>query len=749
MIRAFRLLVLPLLLTPLHGQAQSADGPPSPVAPAVVSRDDTGRATIRAVRAGEPWQIDGALDEPFYRDVAAISDFTQVEPEYGAPATARTDVWLAFDADNVYVAFRCWDDQMDRLVATEMRRDSTVMWQGNDIVSFIFDPFFDRRNSIAFTINPLGGRSDGQVLNDRQYSSDWNPVWALKTGRFDGGWTLEAAIPFKSLRYAAGDTQVWGFNAMRVKRSKNEISTLSTVSASFGQQAVQMASVAARVVGLEPPSSGRTLDLKPYATSNLTTDRVNRPGDPSSGTADIGLDAKYAVTQNMTADLTVNTDFAQVEADEQQVNLTRFGLFFPEKREFFLENQGLFGFGGVATSAGGDVPTLFYSRRIGLEGDRALPIEVGGRVTGRVGRYSVGALNITSRDDTDDSDTAGGDLRTNFSVARVKRDILGRSSVGVIMTQRSRAETGSGSNQAYGVDGTFAFGDLAINTYWAQTKTTGVNGDDHSYRAQLDYAGDRYGVMIEQLAVGDNFAPQVGYVRRDDMRKSSAQLRFSPRPRSSRVVRRYSWTGAGTYIENAAGRVDARGLTGEFAIEFQNGDRFSAGAAEGYEFIPRPSRIVGLTVPVGGYDSTTASVGMQFGRQRRAAGNVLVERGTFYGGRRTSLTLSQGRLNLSSQLSLEPTYVGTWADLPAGASTTHLTGSRVTYTMTPAMFASALLQYNSGVNAMSTNVRLRWEYRPGSELFVVYNEQRDTLAPSFPDLVNRALIVKINRLFRP
>jgi hypothetical protein len=154
-------------------------------------------------------------------------------------------------------------------------------------------------------------------------------------------------------------------------------------------------------------------------------------------------------------------------------------------------------------------------------------------------------------------------------------------------------------------------------------------------------------------------------------------------------------------------------------------------------------------VPVGGYDSSTASVGMQFGRQRRAAGNVLVEHGTFYGGRRTSLTLSQGRLNLSSQLSLEPTYVGTWADLPAGQSTTHLTGSRVTYTMTPAMFASALLQYNTGVNAMSTNVRLRWEYRPGSELFIVYNEQRDTLAPSFPDLVNRALIVKINRLFRP
>ena len=185
-LRAVCVLLL-LGATPRTALGQAGNGPPPPVAPEVVSRDETGRATLRAVRAPQPLKIDGLLDEAFYRDVPSISDFRQLEPSYGEAATQRTEVWLAFDADHVYVAFRCWDNDMAHLVATEMRRDSTVLWQGNDIVSFIFDPFFDRRNSIAFTVNPLGGRSDGQVVNDRQYSSDWNPVYELKTGRFDGG----------------------------------------------------------------------------------------------------------------------------------------------------------------------------------------------------------------------------------------------------------------------------------------------------------------------------------------------------------------------------------------------------------------------------------------------------------------------------------------------------------------------------------------------------------------------------------
>ena len=445
-----------------------------------------------------------------------------------------------------------------------------------------------------------------------------------------------------------------------------------------------------------------------------------------------------------------------MEADELQVNLTRFSLFFPEKREFFLENQGTFQFGGTLGVAGGggsgggqlanpsDTPLLFYSRRIGLNQGREVPIDAGGRLTGRVGRFSVGALNIQS-----DDEPVSGSQPTNFSVLRLKRDVLRKSSVGVIFTGRSVAEGGTGSNEAYGVDGTFAFFDnLSINTYWAQTRTDGLAGDDASYRAQLDYAGDRYGVQLERLVVGDHFNPEVGFLRRDDMRRNFGQFRFSPRP-SSRVVRKYSGTGSFAYVDNTAGRLETRYQDAEFAIEFHNSDRFFVGYGDTYEFLPEPFQISpGVTLPVGGYDFASARTGYNFGQQRRVSGNVLLEHGTFYDGHKTTLAVSRGRVNLAPQLSIEPRMSLDWVDLVEGSFTTRLLGARVTYTMTPFMFVSALLQLNSSGDVAATNVRFRWEYEPGSELFVVFNEQRDTFGRGFPDLANRAFIVKINRLFR-
>jgi hypothetical protein len=722
------------------------DGPPAPVAPAVVSRDESGRVTVRAVRLDAPLRLDGALDEALYRTVPSISDFIQVEPNDGEPATEKTEAWLAFDRDHVYVAFRCWESDPARRVATEMRRDNGATWQGNDVVSVFFDTFYDRRNGIGFTINSIGGRNDGQITNERQYSADWNPIWDFATGRFEEGWTVEMAIPFKSLRYREGQAQIWGFNALRAVRWKNELSLITRVPPGRGMQSVQQSSMAATAVGLEAPTRSSNLDIKPYATMNMTTDvKAGRRNDPDG---DYGLDLKYGLTQSVSADVTYNTDFAQVEADEAQVNLTRFSLFFPEKREFFLENQGTFSFGGIATTgqnAGSDAPILFYSRRIGLDQGRAVPIQAGGRVTGRSGRYSLGFLNIQTGDEpTSDSGAS------NFTVARVKRDIMRRSSIGLLFTGRSAGQSGTGSNAALGVDGTFGFfNDLAVNTYWARTRTTGLSGDDTSYRAQLDYNADRYGAQIEHLFVGDNFNPEVGYLRRADMRRSFAQARFSPRPRSIPSVRRFSWTGSVAYIENAAGRVDLRENNAEFAIEFQNTDRFSVAYTGTYEFLPRLFEIAdGVTLPIGGYDYNNVRVAWNIGQQRAVSANLQVDRGTFYSGTRTALSASRGRLNLGAQLTLEPTYTVNWVDLAEGSFTTHLAGSRVTYTMTPRMFVSSLFQYTSANDALTANVRLRWEYLPGSELFVVYNEERDTSARSFPMLSNRALIVKINRLMR-
>jgi hypothetical protein len=732
------------------------DAPPEPVAPATISRDNEGRATVRAVRVRGPLRIDGALDEAHYRDVQPMSGFIQVEPEYDVAATESTDLWVSFDDDNVYVSARMWDSQLDRLVATEMRRDSNGMFQGNDVISFIFDTFYDRRNGVMFTVNPIGGRSDTQVTGERQFNQDWNPVWDVKTGRFDRGWTVELAIPFKSLRYRPGTAQVWGFNAMRTKRSKNEMSLLSRVPLGRQQAAITQTSFAATLVGLDAPRGRRNLDLKPYATSSLMTNRSATPPVSNDPHGEVGLDLKYAVTQGLTADLTVNTDFAQVEADEQQVNLTRFNLFFPEKREFFLENQGTFAFGGV--QVGGNfnnnnnnnnqaAPLLFYSRRIGLNEGREVPLEVGGRLTGRAGRYTVGVLSAQTGKESNDLPSAA--PATNFSVVRVKRDILGRSSVGLIATGRSAAPDGVGRNLAYGVDGAFLFFEnLTINTYWAKTKTEGLSGDDTSYRADLNYNADRYGLQLEHLAVGDAFKPELGFLRRNDMRRSSAQFRFSPRPRNIPSVRRFRSQAGIAYVESGAGVLESRERDAEFVIEFQSGDQFNVQYNNLYEFLPVPSPIDRVVLPVGEYHFQNVRVGANFGRQRRLGSNLAVEHGTFYNGHRTTVSASQGRISLTNALSVEPTYSLNKVDLVETAYTTHLAGSRVTYTVTPLMFVSALLQYNSGTNAVSTNARLRWEYRPGSELFVVYNDERNTLSRGFPSLSTRTFVVKVNRLFR-
>lgn len=724
-------------------------GPPPPVAPATVTRDAEGRATIRAVRSEVPLRIDGRLDEPLYATALPISDFIQLEPQTGLSATEKTEAWLSFDSRNLYISFRCWDSAPERRVTTEMRRDSPTTWLGNDHVSVFLDPYYDRRNGLSFTINAIGGRNDGQVTNERQYSPDWNPVWSFATGVFEGGWTVEIAIPFKSLRYQAGVAQTWGFNALRTNRWKNELSTITRLPQGRGQNAVQQASLAATVVGLQVPSASRNLDVKPYATTSVATD-ASRPGAVVTDRhADVGVDVRYGLTQTMSADLTYNTDFAQVEADEAQVNLTRFSLFFPEKREFFLENQGMFAFGGAVTSGqnagGGDTPILFYSRRIGLNGSRVVPIVAGGRVTGRAGRYSLGLLNI----ETGEEPTAALS-RSNFSAVRVKRDILRRSSIGVLATGRADRQSGADMSTTLGVDGTFGFfNNLAINSYWAQTRNPGIARDDRSYRAQVDYAGDRYGVQLEHMLVGDNFNPTLGFIRRDDMRRSYGQFRFSPRPRSLKVIRRLSWMGSVAHVENTRGRLETREQLGEFAVEFQNSDRMSVAYQSQYEFLPRSFQIApGVVLPVGSYGFDLVRLGWELGAQRRISANLLFEHGGFYDGRKSALTVSRGRLNVNARLALEPTYSVNRVSLPAGDFTAQVGGARITYTMTPRMFASGLVQYSSNLRTVSANLRFRWEYQPGSELFVVFNEERDTRAPAFPSLATRSVILKVNRLFR-
>ena len=712
--------------------------------------------TIRAVRVIEPLSIDGVLDEQAYRDTPPASDFIQSVPDEGRPATERTELWVMFDGDNVYVSGRCWDSAPEsQWVVNEMRRDSPNIIQ-NEGITILLDTFYDRRNGILLSVNPIGGRMDGQVTDERMqsYNADWNPIWRVEPGRFENGWTFEAAIPFKSLRYPPGLAQVWGVNLSRRVRWKNEISYLVPMPAAREPGSIFLVSLAATLVGLEVPDSNRTLELKPYGITDLTSDLTEVPAVSNALGGDVGLDVKYTVTQNVVADLTVNTDFAQVEADQQQVNLTRFSLFFPEKREFFLENQGVFTFGGAGANpfgGGGDTPVLFYSRRIGLHGGRAVPIDVGGRLTGRVGKFTVGVLNVQT-----DNVPAAGASATNFSVVRLKRDLLRRSSIGAIFTGRSVSLEGAGSSQTYGVDGTFAFYDnLNLNTYWATTETPGLRDDHVSYRAQLDYQGDRYGLVLEHLVVGDEFNPEVGFLRRRDFERSFGSARFSPRPRAIAAIRKLTWEGRFDYFANRAGVVETRLAQGQFGIEFETSDTFNFAYTNSYEFLENPFEIApDVTIPVGGYQFQDVRTSFQFGPQRRISGAVTVQHGSFFSGEKTSVELGLGggfrggRLELTPQVSVDPGLSLNWIDLPEGQFTTKLVTTRTTYTVTPSMFVSALVQYNSSNDSLGANIRFRWEYQPGSELFVVYNEQRDTLSPRFPELENRAFIIKINRWFR-
>ena len=431
------------------------DGPPPPQAPAVISRDADGRATIRAVRLEAALELDGALTEAVYADVSSISDFVQMEPDGGAPATEQTEVWVLFDNDNIYISVRCWESRPEQIIANDMRRDGANVRRPTASASRSTRSTMDGTRTPSR--NAIGGRMDGEITNERGYNGDWNPVWDVAVDRFVGGWSYEAAVPFKSLRYQPGREQVWGLQVGRTKVSNNELSYITPLP--YGTRGLTQMSLAPTLIGLEAPSGSANLEIKPYAIPDLTTDRSAEPVIQNEWSGDAGLDVKYSITQNLTADLTVNTDFAQVEADEQQVNLTRFSLFFPEKREFFLENRGIFAFGGAGTGPGpvrgssADTPVLFYSRQIGLSEGREVPIDVGGRLAGRLGGFSVGMLNIQTADEP-----ATGAPATNFTVLRLKRDVLRRSSIGALFTGRSVSTRGTGSNQAYGVDGTFAFG---------------------------------------------------------------------------------------------------------------------------------------------------------------------------------------------------------------------------------------------------------------------------------------------------
>ena len=755
-----RALLVVAAVWPVHAAAQTlvpalsqtaAQGP-------LLTRDENRKATIRAIRLRDPLRVDGVLDDSVYSDVPPISDFIQTMPRENAVPTEKTEAWVAFDQTTFYVSARCWDSAPpEQWVANEMRRDTAQLRQ-NDQFGAIIDTFHDRRNGYIFYANPIGGMSDIAVTDEGNPNQDWNPVWQARTGRFPGGWTIEIAIPFKSIRYRAGPNQSWGIQLRRGVRRKNEWHYTNPLPLAMGgAQGSFRISAGATLVGLDLPEASRNIEVKPYAISRLSTDRVAMPAVSNDLTNEVGVDVKYGITANLTADLSYNTDFAQVEVDEQQVNLTRFNLVFPEKREFFLEGRGIFEFGrgGVTGGTGGAgiglnatslLPQLFYTRRIGLNRGRVVPIDVGGRVTGKVGGFGVGAINIETGEDATSATP-----QTNFTVLRVKRDILRRSSVGAIFTNRSQSVVAPGSAaQSYGVDASFSLlTDLTFGGYYARTATPGLATDAASYFGRFEWAGDRYGARVEHLVIGDHFNPEVGFVRRDNVERSFGTVRFSPRPTSRRGVRKFTTEATVEYIENRQGLLESRQQSGRFNVEFENSDQFAVEATDNFERLVRPFEVSrSVFIAPGGYDFTDVTTSYAFGQQRPISGTLTWQAGRFYDGTISAIGFTAARVALTKRWSLEPTVSLNRVTLPADDFTTTLLRARSDFAFSPRMFASGLVQYSSADRAFSTNVRFRWEYQLGSELFAVYTDERDTLVSGFPTLKNRALVVKINRLWR-
>ena len=730
---------------PASGQSGAGDagGTTAPQAGTVYTRDGDGQITIWATRLTQPINLDGRLDEAVYQEVSPITEFVQSTPIEGAPTTDRTEAWVFFDDDNVYVSCRCWASE--RIVANDMRRDSGNL-SNHDHFAVHLDTFNDRRNGFQFYVTAAGGMRDGIVTNER-YSVDWNGVWDGKSGRFEGGWISEIAIPFKTLRYGPGRQQTWRLQFRRFIAAKSEMTFLTQLPGNFSRSGLNRSSFAAILNGVEAPPAARNLEIKPYAISRLTTDRVRQPLTRNDLTGDPGVDVKYGLTEGLTADFTLNTDFAQVEADENQVNLTRFSISFPEKREFFLENAGLFTFG---TGGGGDVggsavPNIFYSRRIGLSGSTAVPLIGGGRMAGRVGAWSVGALNMTEGDWQHPVDTNG----ANFTVLRLRRDVLRRSTIGGIYTRKSNSA--SADNELWGLDANFAFyQNVYFSGYFAKNCGCLDGQDDLSYRAQFNYNADRYGLAFDRVVAEQDFDVNsgIGFMRRRNFRRNFARARFSPRTTDHPTIRQYTYQVSIDYITDNNNRLETRNISGTFDVELHSSDSFAVNYDGQYERLVRPFEVAtDVTIPVGGYDFNNVEASYRLGAQHRMSGTGSVEYGTFYEGDKTGAAFS-GRIEITPQLSVEPRVNFSWVDLPYGDFTDKVVGARTVFTMTPRMFATALIQYSSSSTSLSTNLRFRWEYEPGSELFVVYTEGRSTLPPNGTDLQNRGFVVKFNRLFR-
>jgi hypothetical protein len=707
---------------------------------------------LTAVAVPQAPTVDGdVLGDPAWQQATPVTAFWQEQPDEGQPASEATEVRVVYTADTLYVGVVCYDRSPQSIIVSDSRRDAPL--DETDSFRIIFDTYRDRLNGFVFGTNPAGIEYDGQVTNEGQgggglgtsqrqqagagggFNLNWDGAWDVRARITDAGWTAEFAIPFRTLRFPPGGDQTWGVNFQRNIRRRNERAYWAPIPR---QYTLYRLSLAGALKGLETPAV-RNLKATPYVLGNA----VQSGETPVNGVllGDAGLDVKYSVTPSLALDATINTDFAQVEVDEQQVNLDRFDLFFPEKRPFFLENSGFFTVGNP-----GEVE-LFFSRRIGLgPGNELIPIEGGARLSGKAGQYDVGLLAMQ----TDDykNRLAG----NRFSVARVSRNLPNRSSIGALFTSRDAVGSLAASgdrNRTYALDGKIGIRQhTVVSSFVAKTDSPGVTSDDHAFNIRSRTNLPRYDLELGYQEVGERFQPDVGFLSRRGYRKPDVRLLTRWRPsgflglQELRPHTSYrAFVGFDDVLESSHWHIDNH-------WQFRNSYELHTGVNLTEEGVRRPFEIFpGVMVPPGSYPHKEAQLVFFTNQGAPVNLNLRSTIGGFFGGTRATFEPTL-RMRAGDTFTTELAYVRVAADLPGGDFVTHLARTRVSYSFNTRAFVQGLVQYNNRADLWSVNLRFGWLQAANTGLFVVYTDTRGLydLIPR-PERTDRSFVVKFSRMF--
>jgi hypothetical protein len=715
---------------------------------------ETAQKRTMARRATDAPVIDGVLDERAWQDAVPVSDFVQAEPAEGQPATEKTEVRLLYDDKMIYVGVVCYDEDPSKIVTTDSRRDSGL--DAMDSFRMIFDTYHDRQNGFIFGTNVTGIEYDAQVRNEGEtirsgppsglgggnaggsgagVNVNWDASWEVKTRVTQIGWTAEFAIPLRTLRYGP-PPQVWGVNFSRNIQRKREQVYWSPISRIY---TLTRLSSAGELRDLNVPAP-RDLKLMPYTIGSAN--RNFTAGADTDLDGDWGIDAKVGVTSSTTLDLTYNTDFAQVEVDEQQINLTRFNLLFPEKRPFFLENRGLF-----AVGRNGEVD-LFFSRRIGItDAGVRVPIQGGARLTGKVAGVNVGLLNMQT-------ERVGGTAANNFSAVRASKDLRNRSSVGAIFVNRTATGDSAGDanwNRTWGLDSKWGVGEaITFNGFAARTETPGLGttlGRQHAVGSGAEYRNRSITLSTTYTQVGEDFNPEVGFLERTDGYRQTT-VAYRQNVRSGRLagigVREVqphatyeSYWGFDGFQETATLHLDN-------LWDFEKGHTVSPAFNVQYEGLRKPFEVYpGVVVPAGSYASPLAAGMGSTDRRKWISAGMNYNIGGFLSGSQVSLAPNL-TIRYGGRLTSSLRWTRNDVDLPQGAFVTNLVSARGTYNFTPLVNTQVLIQYNDRSKRWSANLRFNWQRTAATGLYVVYN---DTEAFNGLGPINRAFIIKYSHMF--